>query len=86
MNIEGHKVSQPVWNMSLPIVANIFKEEKRKVQSLEEIKATGSTWHSCLSTLAVSLGTWKLYNYNKWYCYTGNMKLWNARRLLEILW
>lgn len=39
--------------------------KKQKVQSLEEIKAANNTSRSCLSALAISLGTLKLYNYNK---------------------
>lgn len=39
--------------------------KKGKVQSLKEIEEANNTSHSCLSVLAISLGTLKLHNYNK---------------------
>lgn len=66
MDPVGIKCLNQFENRSLPRVTSRFMyKKKEKLLSLEEIKAADNTSHSCLSALAISLGTLKLYHYNK---------------------
>lgn len=64
MNAVGIKCLNQFENMFTKCDKQVQVWEKGKVQSLDEIEVANIS-HSCLSALAVSLGSLKLYNDNK---------------------